>query len=273
MPEPHVYTAVIVDDEPAGRDAVAALLDGEPRVNLVARAANGRDAPDVIRRHRPDLLFLDIQMPDRDGFGVIDALGPDVPRAIVFVTAHDEHALRAFDVHALDYVLKPFGRPRFQAAVQRAIRRLEADDAHSLRQTLAALVASARRAATDAMPASTPAADEADPPERFPVHNNGRTTFVAVRDIDWVEAVGDYARLHTSGTAHLVASRMHRIHARLETAGFLRIHRSTIVNLARVAELQRTDDGGAIVVLDDGVQLRVARNRRAPLEAALGLRS
>jgi two-component system LytT family response regulator len=124
MAERGPYSAVIVDDEPAGREAVAALLAGEPRIEVVAEATNGRDAVDIVRAAKPDLVFLDIQMPDRDGFGVIDALGDDVPRGIVFVTAHDEHALRAFEVHALDYVLKPFGRPRFRAAVQRAIRRL-----------------------------------------------------------------------------------------------------------------------------------------------------
>lgn len=271
MAERACYSAVIVDDEPAGREAVASLLAGESRVRVVAEAGNGRDAVEVIRENRPDLLFLDIQMPDRDGFGVLDALGDAVPRAIVFVTAHDEHALRAFDVHALDYVLKPFGRPRFRAAVRRAIRRLEADDAHSLRNTLATLVAGARDASLDEAIAELASAEAKGVPERFAVQQGGRTTFVAVRDIDWVEAVGDYARLHTAGTAHLVAMRMHRIEARLEAAGFARIHRSTIVNLARVAVLERAEDGGGIVILEDGVQLRVARNRRTEVEAALGV--
>jgi two-component system LytT family response regulator len=271
MAERTRYTAVIVDDEPAGREAVAALLDGEPRIDVLAEATNGRDAVETIRALRPDLLFLDIRMPDRDGFGVIEALGEDVPRAIVFVTAWDEHALRAFEVHALDYVLKPFGRPRFRAAVQRAIRRLEADDAHSLQRTLASLVTSARGQSIDRAIAELSAADSPDMPQRFAVRQGGRTAFVTVTDIDWVEAVGDYARLHARGRSHIVAMRMHRIEAKLEVAGFMRIHRSTIVNLRRVAALERADDGGGIVLLEDGVQLRVARHRRSSLETALGV--
>jgi two-component system LytT family response regulator len=261
---------VVVDDEPAGRDAVTSLLAEDARLRVVGQAGNGDDAVELIRRSRPDLVFLDIQMPDRDGFGVIDALGADVPRAIVFVTAHDEHALRAFEVHALDYVLKPFGRPRFRAAVQRAVRRLEAEEAHSLQRTLASLVASARAGSLDAALAEL-AAESGDPPERLAVQRNGRTSFVPVRDIDWIEAVGDYVRVHVGADSHLIATRMHRIEARLGGAGFLRVHRSTIVNLDRVVELVRADDGGGVVVLEDGVQLRVARNRRGPLEDALGV--
>lgn len=271
MAEREPYSAVIVDDEPAGREAVTALLADEPRVRVVAEATNGRDAVTVIREARPDLVFLDIQMPDRDGFGVIDALGADVPRGIVFVTAHDEHALRAFDVHALDYVLKPFGRPRFEAAVRRAIRRLEADDAHSLQRTLSSLVSGMRAATLDSALAELVAAEAPGPPERFAVQHAGRTTFVAVKDIDWVEAVGDYARIHARGQSHLIAMRMHRIDARLENAGFVRIHRSTIVNISRITMLERAEDGGGIVVLEDGVQLRVARNRRVEVEEVLGV--
>jgi two-component system LytT family response regulator len=271
MAERGPYSAVIVDDEPAGREAVAALLAGEPRIEVVAEATNGRDAVDIVRATKPDLVFLDIQMPDRDGFGVIDALGQDVPRGIVFVTAHDEHALRAFEVHALDYVLKPFGRPRFRAAVQRAIRRLEAEDAHSLQRTLASLVTGMRGTTLDAALAELIAAEPPDPPERFAVQHGARTTFVAVRDIDWVEAVGDYARIHARGQSFLIGMRMHRIESRLECAGFVRIHRSTIVNVGRIVMLERAEDGGGIVVLEDGVQLRVARNRRGEVERVLGV--
>src|SRR5687768_8835903 len=120
------FRAVVVDDEPAARDAVLMLLLDEPTVEVVGTAANGKDAVAVVRQQKPDLLFLDIQMPDADGFQVLDALGEDVPRGVVFVTAHDEHAVRAFEVHALDYLLKPFGRPRFHAALARAIERLRA---------------------------------------------------------------------------------------------------------------------------------------------------
>ncbi|MBL8984992.1 MAG: response regulator, partial [Gemmatimonadetes bacterium] len=131
--------AVVVDDEPAARDVVLTLLAEQTRIEVVGQAGNGRAAIELVRRTRPDLLFLDIQMPDEDGFGVLAALGDEVPRGVVFVTAHDEHAIRAFDVHALDYVLKPFGRPRFAAAVARALERLDALDALTLRRTLASM--------------------------------------------------------------------------------------------------------------------------------------
>src|SRR5262249_47257546 len=130
---------VVVDDEPSARDVVVTLLAEHPRVDVVGTATNGVEAVDVIRRERPDLLFLDIQMPDQDGFAGLSALGADVPAGVVFVTAHDEHAIRAFEVHALDYLLKPFGRPRFSAAVSRALERLSAIDALTLQRTLASM--------------------------------------------------------------------------------------------------------------------------------------
>src|SRR5678810_1261019 len=145
---PSPVRAVVVDDEPAARDVVITLLADHAGVSVIGEATNGREAVDVVRRTRPDLLFLDIQMPDLDGFGVLDALGGDVPRGVVFVTAHDEHAIRAFDVHALDYILKPFGKPRFGAAVTRALERLSALDALTMQRTLASM-ADDRRAAGD----------------------------------------------------------------------------------------------------------------------------
>src|SRR5690348_1080822 len=133
--------AVVVDDEPTAREVVMTLLAEYPMVEVVGQATNGKEAVQLVRHLKPDLLFLDIQMPDQDGFHVLDALGDDVPRGIVFVTAHDEHAIRAFDVHALDYVLKPFGRPRFKAAVTRALDGLRARDALTLHRTLASMAA------------------------------------------------------------------------------------------------------------------------------------
>lgn len=265
MPEGRVFRAIVVDDEPAARDALRALLAEEPRVTVIGEARNGDEAVARTRTLRPDLLLLDVQMPDRDGFGVLDALGDDVPAGIVFVTAHDEHALRAFEVHALDYVLKPFGRPRLQAAVRRAVRRLEAEDAWSLRHTLAALVRGRRipdGGAHEPEPAATPIT-------RLAVRRNERTLLINVDDVDWIEAVGDYVRLHTARGVHLMADRMHALEQRLDATQFLRIHRSTIVNLARVRAVQRADDGGGLVHLESGVQLRVARNRWAELERTL----
>lgn len=267
MREDRVFRALVVDDEPAARDALHALLADEPRVSVIGEARNGDEAVERVRALRPDLLLLDVQMPDRDGFGVLDALGDDVPAGVVFVTAHDEHALRAFEVHALDYVLKPFGRPRLRAAVHRAVRRLDAEDAWSLRHTLAALVRGHRATLEDGG-IETDAV--AAPITRLAVRRNDRTLLVDVDDVDWIEAVGDYVRLHTARGVHLLADRMHALEQRLDPARFLRIHRSTIVNLRRVCAVQRAEDGGGIVHLDSGVQLRVARNRWASFERSIG---
>jgi two-component system LytT family response regulator len=182
--------AVVVDDEPAARDVIVTLLAEHPEVEVIGQATNGVEAVDVIRRTRPDLLFLDIQMPDQDGFSVLETLGADVPRGVVFVTAHDEHAIRAFDVHALDYILKPFGRPRFRAAVSRALERLSALDALTLQRTLASM-ADDRRGGSE--PAGELALGDGDkgetrhsPPRRIGVRTGTKTMIVDVEAIDWV---------------------------------------------------------------------------------------
>ncbi len=265
--------AVVVDDEPAARDVITTLLADYEGISVIGEATNGREAVELIRRAKPDLVFLDIQMPDGDGFGVIEALGDDVPRGIVFVTAHDEHAIRAFDVHALDYVLKPFGKPRFSAAVTRALERLSALDALTLQRTLASM-ADDRRAGHEPageLALGEPSKDEARtaPPRRLGVRTGTKTIVVDVEAIDWVEALGDYARIHAGKATHLVAQRMHALERLLEAGDFIRIHRSLIVNLKRVRELHRESDGSGFIVLGDGVRLRVARGRWELLQEAL----
>jgi len=268
--------AVVVDDEPTAREVVTTLLAEHPTVEVVGEATNGKEAVQLVRRLRPDLLFLDIQMPDQDGFRVLEVLGDDVPRGIVFVTAHDEHAIRAFDVHALDYVLKPFGRPRFRAAVTRALDGLRAMDALTMQRTLASMAADreadARAAGElsigDAVP--EPAAkSSATLPRRIGVRNGAKITLVDVEAIDWVEASGDYARIHAGKHAYLVSQRMHALERLLEAREFVRVHRSLIVNAKRVRELHRDPDGGGTLVLTDGVRLRVARGRWEAMERAL----
>ena len=281
--------AVVVDDEPGAREVVLTLLAEHARVRVVGEATNGREAIDVVRRTRPDLLFLDIEMPGEDGFRVLASLGADVPPGVVFVTAHDEHAIRAFDVHALDYVLKPFGRPRFRAAVDRALERLHALDALTLQRTLASIAhdrTTAREPAgelslgpADEVRTDEARTDEARPdarggarrsaPRRLGVRTGTKVVLVDVDAIDWVEADGDYARLHAGAQSHLVAQRMHALEEMLEGGDFLRIHRSLIVNLRRVREMHREADGGGTIVLANGVRLRVARGRWEPLQAAL----
>jgi two-component system LytT family response regulator len=265
--------AVVVDDEPAARDAVRTLLAEHQAIKLVGEAANGAEAVEVLRLTRPDLVFLDVQMPDEDGFGVLEQLGADVPRGVVFVTAHDQHAIRAFEVHALDYLLKPFGRPRFAATVQRALDRLQALDALTLRRTLESMADDRRSAAESAAELAEPVVTGAAPAggtrSRIGVRTGGRLILVGVDEIDWVEASGDHARIHAGRQAWLITHRMHALERLLAGGEFLRIHRSLIVNLHRIRELHREGDGAGTVVLQDGVRLRVSRGRWEALHAAL----
>lgn len=266
--------AVIVDDEPAARDVVVTLLAEHPQIEVVGQAGNGRSAIEVVRRTRPDLLFLDIQMPDDDGFRVLEALGAEVPRGVVFVTAHDEHAIRAFDVHALDYLLKPFGRPRFAAAVTRALERLDALDALTLQRTLSSMADDRRAGSSRPLEAPTASSGGTEPGSirRLGVRTGSKVTLVEVDDIDWIEALGDYARIHVGKGTHLIGESMQSLEEGLDGAEFLRIHRSSIVRVARIRELLRESDGGGTIVLADGIRLRVARGRWDALQAALGLR-
>src|SRR5688572_8368399 len=209
-------------------------------------------------------------MPDRDGFRVLEDLADKVPRGLVFVTAHDEHALRAFEVHALDYILKPFGRPRFRAAVSRALTRLSALDALTLRNTLASMADDRRARGAPVNELALPAAgDQPTPPRRLGVRTGSQVEVVEIAAIDWIESYGDYARVHVGRQTHVVAQRMHALERLFEGGEFLRIHRSLIVNLQRVRRLHRDPDGGGTLVLDSGVRLRVARGRWEALQAAL----
>lgn len=283
VPLPFTVRAVVVDDEPSSREAVLTMLAEHTGIQVVGQANNGRDAVDVIRLSRPDLLFLDIQMPDLDGFSVLETLGDDVPRGVVFVTAHDEHAIRAFEVHALDYVLKPFGRPRFGAAVTRAVERLNALDALTLQRTLAS-IAHDRQEPREPM-GELAFADTGEPelqrgsaapakfggplPRRIGVRTGSKTALIDVDAIDWVEALGDYARIHVATRVHLVTQRMHALERLLDTRRFVRIHRSSIVNVNRIQMLHREADGSGTIVLTNGVRLRVARGRWEVLQCAL----
>jgi two-component system LytT family response regulator len=269
-----VLRAVVVDDEPVARGAVLTLLADEPAIEVVGEAGNGREAVEVVRHARPDLLFLDVQMPDLDGFQVLDRLGERVPPAVVFVTAHDEHALRAFEVHALDYLLKPFGRPRFRAAVARAMERLSAEEALTLQRTIASLAresAESDPAAGELTAESEKGDGTRDRPRRLAVRTGDRIVLVDVDSIDWIEACGDYARLHAGERRHLIAERMHALEDLLDPGRFLRVHRSIIVRLDGISELRRDPDGSGSVVLGTGVRLRVARGRWEALERALGI--
>jgi two-component system LytT family response regulator len=238
--------AVVIDDEPSARDAILLMLDDEPDVVVVGTASNGTDAVTSIRALQPDLIFLDIQMPNANGFQVLDALGEDVPRGVIFVTAHDEYAVHAFEVHALDYVLKPFGRARLRAAVARAIERLHELDVLSLRSTI-------------------------DVVRRIPVRTGSKMLIVPVDTIRWIEACGDYARIQTAEGSHIIDKRMHELEQNLDAREFIRIHRSCIVRLDCIRELFRESNGSGTLIVEGGVRLRVARGRWEHLANVLGI--
>jgi two-component system LytT family response regulator len=247
--------AVVADDQPMARERLIALLAEEPDIEVVAACASGPEAVSAIRAHRPDLVFLDMQMPELDGFGVIDAIGPERMPPVVFVTAYDAFALRAFEVHALDYLLKPFGRDRLGQALERARRHVERQRAGELASRLLALVEDVRPARAR--------------PGRLMIRSGGRVVFVDVDQIDWIEAEGNYVRLHTAAGSHLLRETMQGIEKRLGAARFARIHRSRIVNVTRVRELQLAAGGEYEIVLSTGHRLGVGRLFRERLQEAL----
>jgi two-component system LytT family response regulator len=233
---PARFRALIVDDEPLAREGIAALLENDADV-LVAGTASGVDAAALIARVKPDILFLDIQMPEVDGFAVLERVGADAVPAIVFVTAFDRYALRAFEVHALDYLLKPFSGGRFKQMmvhVREALQRRTSDTA----------------AATQPYP------------DRLVVKSTGRIYFVRVDDIDWCQAAGNYIRLHVGRQEHLVRRTMAELQQLLDPSAFVRIHRSTIVNVNRVEELRPLFGGDYLVILRGGTELTLSRRFR-----------
>jgi two-component system LytT family response regulator len=253
---------LIVDDEPLARRRVRKLLNGRRDVTIVGESANGREAVAAIRSQRPDVVFLDVQMPVLDGFGALAELAGDEMPVVVFTTAYDQYALRAFEVHALDYLLKPFDDERFEQALERAraqVQRSKADDLGARLQELLA---------DHGARAGGPG--EAADPERLVVKSGGRITFLDLDEIDWIEAEGSYVNLHAGKRSHLLRETMNGLEARLPEDRFLRVHRSTIVNLGRVRELQERH-GDYRVVLEDGRKLAVSQRYREKLHKALGL--
>jgi two-component system LytT family response regulator len=247
---------VIVDDEPLARQRVRKLLEGDPDVDVVGECADGRQAVALIREQKPDLLFLDVQMPLLDGFGVVEAVGPDLMPVVVFVTAYDRYALRAFEARALDYLLKPFDRERFAKALQRAKDHVRLARPVDVREELRALVEDVKA--------------ERRPLERLVLKSGGRVYFLKVEEIDWVEAAGNYVRVHAGGEEHLHRETMNGLESRLDPTKFLRIHRSTIVNVERIRELQPWFHGDYVVLLRDGTKLTLSRGYRQKFQELFG---
>ena len=246
---------LVADDEPLARERLTGLLSQEPDVELVGQARDGEEAVTAIHDDSPDLVFLDVQMPQMSGFDVIEAVGGDKMPLVIFVTAYDQHALKAFQVRALDYLLKPFDRERFTDSLQRARKQLERDETGDLGRRLLALVKDLRR--------DQPKSD------RLVVKSGGRLFFLRTDEIDWVEAAGNYVRIHVGPASHLLRETMNALEGRLDAEKFFRIHRSRIVNMERIQELQPWLNGEYAVVLRSGTRLTLSRGYREKLQERL----
>lgn len=243
---------LIVDDEPLAREHLATLLADESEVEVVGEAGGGSEAVRLIRSLKPDAVFLDVQMPGLDGFAVIRAIPLDQLPLVVFVTAYDEHALSAFDVAAVDYLLKPVLDDRFRVAVRRTVERALAPRASDALVRLSALA--------DALSASGS--------DRIPLTVDGRVLFLSPREIDWIDAADDHVRVHAGKAVHAVRETMASVEARLG-AGFVRIHRSTLVNSRRIREIQPWVKGDYVLILHDGTRLTSGRTYRDQVRALL----
>lgn len=264
---------MIVDDETLAREALAVMLGGDAEIEVVAECRNGREAVAAIRDRSPDIVFLDIQMPEMDGFQVVEEIGAERMPVTVFVTAFDKHALRAFEAHALDYLLKPFDHDRFESALQRAkthVRRQKLGEmSESFFAALADMKLNAGVPPPDAGEGKPDSAPPKEPIERVVIKSGGRIYFLKTEEIDWVEAEGDYLSLHSGNQSHLIRETMGNFHAKLEPKKFLRIHRSAIVNVERIKDIQPLFKGEYVITLTGGKRLKSSRGYRRELQSLL----
>jgi two-component system, LytTR family, response regulator len=234
---------LVIDDEPLARSNLTVLLRRDPEIDLIGECGSGMEAVAEIRGQHPEMVFLDVQMPETDGFDVLELLGTELPAAIIFVTAYDHYALRAFEAGALDYLLKPFDNARFERALSRAKQRIVHGD---------------------------PAAGKTD---RLAVKSAGLVAFVKISEIDWIEAADYYSCLHVGAKTHMLRRSMAELEQDLDPQLFCRIHRSTIVNLDRLRSLELREDGEHEVLIQSGERLRLSRRYRKELQARMGVRA
>jgi two-component system LytT family response regulator len=259
---------LIADDELLARQRIEDLLAREPGIAIAGTAATGTEAVEKIRELRPDLVFLDVQMPGLTGLQVAEAVGADAMPATIFVTAFDQFALKAFDVAAIDYLVKPFDDERFASALKRARKTIELEEVQKMTKRLLSLLH-----VSELPEASAPAEEPVKPKylERITVEMRGQLRVVPVSKVDYVSASGPYAELHVADRTYAVRERMQTLEEQLDPAVFFRIHRSIIVRLDRIDTLLRASGGDYAVKLKDGTELSVSRNRREELEARLGI--
>ncbi len=256
---------IIVDDEPLARKLLRSLLADIPEIEVVAECGNGREAIKSTRELQPDLLVLDIQMPGLSGFDVIKELQADSMPMVIFCTAYQRYALDAFDLHAVDYLLKPIDSSRLERAVARALDRLDSgSEGHDQKAPLLGAIDDiARKAAsTDRAAASTAAVEADEAGKKLAIKDRDSTVVVDFKDIDWVDAAGDYMCVHVKGESYIMRSTLKGLMSKLEDPRFRRIHRSTIVNLDRIVKVTSLQKGEYILDLDCDVQLKVSRNYR-----------
>ena len=247
---------LIVDDEPLGRERIRTLLGGDAEIEVVGECSDGKQAVAAIEQTGPDLVYLDVQMPEMDGFAVLDAIASERMPAIIFVTAFDRYAVKAFEVHALDYLLKSFDRERFQDALQRAKEQIRHSREGLWNERLTGLLEDLQARQKRLT--------------RLVIKSGGRIVFLRVDEVDWLEAADNYVRIHAGRESHLLRETLQSLEARLDPSKFLRIHRSTLVNLDRIQELQPLFHGDYVVRLLDGTELTLSRNYRDRLAGPLG---
>lgn len=260
---------IIVDDEPLARDRLRSLLSKESDIQIVAECGDGREAVAAVQRENPDVLFLDIQMPELDGFGVLAQLKGGKMPLVIFVTAFDEFAVKAFEFHAFDYLLKPFDKDRLKLAVARVREQAQAQ-AQSAAQAQSKGKEGAPQELTERLTALLESIQAG--PDRIAVKLDGRVIFLKPVDIDWIEAQDNYVKLHVGREAHLVRDTISNFETRLDTKRFIRIARSTIVNIDRVREMQPMFHGEYVVILQDGTKLTMSRGYRETLQQYLGVK-
>ena len=249
-------TALIVDDEPLARDKIRTHLKSHPEITIIGECGDGPSAVRAVHSLKPDLLFLDVQMPGSDGFTVLEALDVNPMPAVVFVTAYDKYAVRAFEVHALDYLLKPFDRERFDEALNRAVRQI-GRPSESEKRLLDLMEELKSGAVADRYA------------QRLVVRTHGRIIFLGTDEIDWIESAANYVRLHVGKEAHLMRETMAGIESLLDPKDFVRIHRSFIVRIDRIREMEHWSHGEYVLFLKDGTQLTSSRGYREKVSALL----
>lgn len=245
---------LIIDDEPLARERLRTLLESRPEIQLIGECADGREALESIEANAPDLIFLDVQMPEMNAFELLASLDRGRLPLVIFVTAYDQFALRAFDVHAIDYLLKPFDKERFERALERAILHLQSTRPDALALQLSGLLADLGAGVK--------------PPERLALKTGGKVVVLPTADIDWVEAADNYVTVHAAGKTWLHRETLSSLHARLGP-NFVRIHRSTVVNLQKIKELEPMFHGDYSLLLENGTRLVVSRNYRDALKSLL----